>query len=442
MLKLKLIFLIFIFNFGVFGQTDPLGSATNPLPVLVQTPATPPPCWEVSCTKFNTPYPMQIKIGLFLGEISAFNLGASTVEIDSYAWLKWNMCQRDYTNTTINPSLTLEISNVFGRSSLTTTVTPGTPSCTTFPGEVYYEFRFEGAFLQLLSLKKFPLDSHLINIQFEDVYYSREYLVYAGDNVFDKQYTNTSGLKDGTELSGWTITSFSQLESPAYYNSSNFQAAYGQSIYSNYRFQIKLSRGASFYILKVLPPVLFTVIISVCVLLLDIDSMDVRLGTTAGGMLAEIFLQLSFEGNLPNTDYLTLLDWVFDLTYLAILMIFFECIVLRKLYFERIFAEEKLKAQKKLHKLTKNKRKQTSSTDALYKATSESEIEISTFSGITKKAIDKANRDIEDEQNEIELKETKRELEKKMTEKTLLAHEKKEHEKEEHEKKEHEKKRT
>jgi len=413
---------------GFFGQSNtsaPLGSANNPLPVLVQTPPAAPPCWEVNCTKFNTTYPMQIKIGLFLGEISAFNLESSTVEIDSYAWLKWNMCQRDYTNTTINPSVTLEISNVFGRTSLEVTVTPGTPSCTTFPGEVYYEFRFEGAFLQLLSLKKFPLDSHLINIQFEDVYYSREYLVYAGDNVFDKQYTNTSGMKDGTELSGWTITGFSQLESPAYYNSSNFQAAYGQSIYSNYRFQIQLSRGGSFYILKVLPPVLFTVIISICVLLLDIDSMDVRLGTTAGGMLAEIFLQLSFEGNLPNTDYLTLLDWVFDLTYLAIMMIFFECIILRKLYFERIFAEEKLKAHKKMHKLTKSKRKQTTSTDALYKGTSESEIEISTLSGITRKAIDIANRDLQDEQNEIELKETKRELEKKMTEKSIKDHEKK-----------------
>jgi len=61
-------------------------------------------------------------------------------------------------------------------------------------------------------------------------------------------------------------------------------------------------------------------------------------------------LQLSFETTLPNTDYLTLLDWVFDLTYLALLMIFFECIVLRKLYFQRIFEEEKLKSEKKLRK--------------------------------------------------------------------------------------------
>jgi len=32
-------------------------------------------------------------------------------------------------------------------------------------------------------------------------------------------------------------------------------------------------------------------------------------------------------------------------------MIFFECIVLRKLYFQRIFEEEKLKSEKKLRKI-------------------------------------------------------------------------------------------
>jgi len=230
------------------------------------------------------------------------------------------------------------------------TVTPGTPSCSIFPNEAYYEFRIEGTFLQVLSFKKFPLDRHILNFQFEDVNYGSKFLIYVKDDI-KNSFSSASGIKDGSELSGWNLEKFLECEQTKYYNSSNFNAAYSQTTYSNYRFEILISKGASFYILKVLPPVLFTVIISICVLLLDIDSMDVRLGTTAGGMLAEIFLQLSFETNLPNTDYLTLLDWVFDLTYLALLMIFFECIVLRKLYFQRIFEEEKLKSEKKLRKI-------------------------------------------------------------------------------------------
>eukprot|EP01114_Cavostelium_apophysatum_P010524 TRINITY_DN2436_c0_g1_i2.p1 TRINITY_DN2436_c0_g1~~TRINITY_DN2436_c0_g1_i2.p1 ORF type:complete len:170 (-),score=44.56 TRINITY_DN2436_c0_g1_i2:30-539(-) len=70
------------------------------------------------------------------------------------------------------------------------------------------------------------------------------------------------------------------------------------------------------------------------VILLDIDYMETRFATASGGLLAQVFLQLSFTGGqLPRSlDYLTLLDWLFNVSYVLILAIIVECIVIQRYF--------------------------------------------------------------------------------------------------------------
>jgi hypothetical protein len=56
-----------------------------------------------------------------------------------------------------------------------------------------------------------------------------------------------------------------------------------------------------------------------------------------------VFLQLSFQSNLPQNDYLTLLDWIFNVSFLIIFLIIVECIYIRKLFYRLLLQGERLK---------------------------------------------------------------------------------------------------
>ncbi len=89
---------------------------------------------------------------------------------------------------------------------------------------------------------------------------------------------------------------------------------------------------------------MITLAISLVVLLLDIEATDTRIATAVGGLMAEIFLQLYFSGNLPQSiDYLSLVDWVFNISYLAILFVIVECVIVRKIFYQLLSESQKVK---------------------------------------------------------------------------------------------------
>jgi len=100
-------------------------------------------------------------------------------------------------------------------------------------------------------------------------------------------------------------------------------------------------------LLKILPPILITQYVALCTFLIDVEYYDTRVGTATGALLAEIFLQLSFGERLPRgIEYLSLMDLIFNVTYLLILVVILENIVVRY-YFRTI---NQLKASKKKRK--------------------------------------------------------------------------------------------
>lgn len=84
------------------------------------------------------------------------------------------------------------------------------------------------------------------------------------------------------------------------------------------------------------------------------------------GLLTEVFLQLSFQSNLPPSDTLTLMDWIFNLSFLIIFLIIIECIYIRKLYYRLLLDTERLKDEIVLSNL----QSQTSSTNVLASSSS------------------------------------------------------------------------
>lgn len=90
--------------------------------------------------------------------------------------------------------------------------------------------------------------------------------------------------------------------------------------YSSFKAELTMKRGSLVYLFKSLPPIgtyfqfdeliltVITVLVCGLVMLLDVDLIDVQIGSALGGILALIFLQLAFStDHLPsNLNYLTL----------------------------------------------------------------------------------------------------------------------------------------
>jgi len=81
--------------------------------------------------------------------------------------------------------------------------------------------------------------------------------------------------------------------------------------------------------------------------------MGTRIQSMAGVILGIIFLQLFFDSGVPSGDYLTLVDWLFNLTYLMSVVSLIECIAIRDFYQASLGSVEDITDEMALMKLRK-----------------------------------------------------------------------------------------
>jgi len=216
---------------------------------------------------------------------------------------------------------------------------------------------FKEPFQQQYTFHQFPLDCHNVNYQIEDNIYGRSYLIYKKDDLLAQifgQTFGTAGIKNGTTIPGWEIgTTLLQKEAVANYNTTDFLQAYANTAFSNYRFGVTITRGLDVYTLKVIPPVFFAIFTGFLLFLFDADLMGTRIQSMAGVIVGIIFLQLFFDSGVPSGDYLTLVDWLFNLTYLMSVVSLTECIVIYDYYQGALGAADDINDEMALMKLRK-----------------------------------------------------------------------------------------
>jgi len=81
--------------------------------------------------------------------------------------------------------------------------------------------------------------------------------------------------------------------------------------------------------------------------------MGTRIQSMAGVIVGIIFLQLFFDSGVPSGDYLTLVDWLFNLTYLMSVVSLTECIVIYDYYQGALGAADDINDEMALMKLRK-----------------------------------------------------------------------------------------
>jgi len=183
-------------------------------------------------------------------------------------------------------------------------------------------------------------------MRFEDSALSNDVLTYEVDSLkLSGSSFPTLGLKDNVTVPGWTLNGFAAAVDISNYNTTNFLAAYGVSTFSRMNFGITITRGAGNLGLKIFPAIFFTLFTGLLLMLLVLDEIGTRLQSIAGILLGLISLDLVYVTIVPSGNYLTLLDWIFDLSYFLVLGVIVDSVAIRHYHFVLLEKVEQIQSE-------------------------------------------------------------------------------------------------
>jgi hypothetical protein len=199
------------------------------------------------------------------------------------------------------------------------------------PNEKFY--RIQAALNSPMDLKKFPFDSQKIGFIIEDKTKTIKELRYLASPF-------NSALDDEVFIPGWGITGWDVFTRKHNYDIYN-------ETYSQFVFNIDISRFALSSFLKTFLPVMFIILIVLFSFIMDPDKLTTRIAMVSSGLLAAVMFHVSISNQIPSVGYLTFADKFMILTYFVLLLSFLINIVMLE------FTEQKkAKLVQKIHHYT------------------------------------------------------------------------------------------
>ncbi len=199
------------------------------------------------------------------------------------------------------------------------------------PNEKFY--RIQANLSSPVDLKEFPFDSQRMQIILEDKKKTINEVVYAADN-------SVSGIDESITFTGWNLDAWT-----SYVREHDYKI-YGEK-YSQYVFEIDISRIVVNSILKTFLPVFFILLVLMFSFLLDPDKVTTRLAMAGSSLVAAVMFHISIANQIPPVGYLTFADKFMVLTYGIILASFIIDVVLLELT-----EKKKEELVKKIHSRT------------------------------------------------------------------------------------------
>lgn len=253
----------------------------------------------------------QVRVGMYLMNLYDLNMDEHSFYADFYIWFKWK--------GPIDPT-NFEFVNSIEKWSTMSAMAGDSSNLLLSDGTNYRIYRVEGRFFHSFLLGGFPLDRHSLDIQIESPEHAADSLIYLPD-------TNSVSIRNTLNLVGWNIL-HSGLESKLHDYGTNFgNPEENARQYSNLTYTITLARPISYFLLKMLLPLLVVMLISIGALLLHPSQIDTRSSLPIGGLLTAVFLQQSYSNALPDTGYMVLMDKIYLLCYIIISLVLLQVIL-------------------------------------------------------------------------------------------------------------------
>ena len=257
--------------------------------------------------------PQEVKVGVYLKNVESIDIADNTYYLDFQLWMRWKGA--------IDPTQSFRFTNLIDVWGLTLTPDQEAPK-TLKDGSRYQRFRVEGKFYHKFWVGTFPLDWQKITLEIEDKVHPRTALVYVPDPQ--------AKVSPDLAIPGWDIVEVYNREKPVEHGT-GFGLDGAPQPHSEYRFGLRVYRPPTFFFLKVVPPILLVILSCFLIFFLRVEYVDARFSTVIGSLLTEVFLQLSLTDALPNVGLMTLLDQIFNLSYLVMFLILVECIIVTRM---------------------------------------------------------------------------------------------------------------
>lgn len=254
----------------------------------------------------------RVETGIFAMNLYNLDASSNSYYLDFYIWFKWK--------GDIDPVANLEYAN--GVEDWGVISTPAYEKPEKLPdGRLYQVVRVEGRFVQPFALSRYPLDQQELKVLIENSVYTADQLVYVADE-------QQSGYSNDLSVPGWQLQGFKLSNLVREYTSNFGDSRMGNtSQYSSVQYSLTVTRPVSFFIWKLLLPLIIVVVASWGALLLSPEYVDSRIIIPVTALLTTVFLQQSYSASLPDVGYLVLLDKIYAIAYVLIIVSILEAII-------------------------------------------------------------------------------------------------------------------
>jgi len=175
-------------------------------------------------------------------------------------------------------------------------------------GRVEYSETFYAKAETPMDLRRFPFDTQTLEIFFHPFVYQRDEVVLIPDDRLARTWNQNLGIAD------WSRESVTMLERPveiAYFDESVSET-------SEFVVTVTISRKPTHMLVSIIFPMVLLVSLTWCVFWMDEETLFNRVNITFIGILSVVAYYFVILENVPETDYLTLIDAFMTATFLIL----------------------------------------------------------------------------------------------------------------------------
>jgi hypothetical protein len=249
--------------------------------------------------------PHEVHVGAYINDIQNLELQSHSYAVDIYMWMRWK-------DPVLDPPSTMEFVNPFELWGHTKTMEFPKPQLLS-TGDQYQVIRNLGRFSTKLALYDYPFDRQTLVVEIEDASLSDDELRYviAEDGIKVSPDLIIPGFKIGTP----TIQVVTH-DYPTNFGNIGKTETHGSS---RVRIEVPIVRPVLTYSVKLMLPVLCVIFTAGLMFFFSPTFVDARVGIGITALLTIVALQITLNEDLPEVDYLVLMDKIYLASYFFVI---------------------------------------------------------------------------------------------------------------------------
>jgi len=183
-------------------------------------------------------------------------------------------------------------------------------------GTVRYSQRYIGQFSQPLRLDNFPFDQHMFRLHLVVPTYTPEEIQFVPEEkLIGRGLPHAVGMSKDISLPDWEILKF-KAEKASYLMGDDIEDA-------GYVFEFTAKRLVKYYLMKIILPLIFIVMMSWIVFWIDPENSSSQIAASITSMLTLIAYRFAIDTQVPKVSYTTRMD---EFIFMSTVLVFITLI--------------------------------------------------------------------------------------------------------------------